>query len=379
VAENDRQDRTEEATAKRREDARRKGQVPRSVELSAASVLLAAGATLYLAAGPLGGALAATMRRGLSFDARLLADEGAAIAAFRSSMIDALLACFPLLGMTLLAALVAPAMIGGWNFSAEALGFRGGRISPLAGLQRMFSLRSLVELGKSLAKFGLVAGAAVTVLTLQYAEIQQLGRTSVEEGIRGSLALSGQALLAMAAAIGVIAALDAPYQVWQHAQDLRMTRQELRDESKETEGSPEVRGRIRSAQQAMARRRMMADVPGADVVVTNPTHYSVALRYDERSMRAPVVVAKGAGVIAARIREVAAEHGVPLVEAPPLARVLYRSVEIGMEVPTALYAAVAQILTYVFQLRTSVERGTRPPEPPAIDPAVEHCAGDGER
>jgi flagellar biosynthetic protein FlhB len=228
-----------------------------------------------------------------------------------------------------------------------------------------------VELGKSIAKFLLVGSIAVIVLWTKSAEILAMSTEPLRVAIGHSLTLCASALLAMSAGLGLIAAIDAPYQIWQHHRDLRMTRQEVRDESRESDGSPEVKGRIRSAQQELARRRMMQDVPKADVVVTNPTHYAVALRYDERRMRAPVVVAKGADEVAARIREVAAEHGVPLLSAPPLARVLFRNVDIGVEIPGALYAAVAQVLTYVMQLKAARLTGAEAPPQPAIDPAIE--------
>ncbi len=368
------QDKTEEATAKRRDDARKRGQVPRSLDLSAAAVLLAAGTALYLGAGELASQLGRVMRAGLSFDVALFGDERDALNAFGDSVGNALLAIAPVLGVTFIAALAAPILIGGWNFSAEALAFRGDRINPLSGIGRMFSLRSLVELAKAIFKFGLVATVAVLVIYVQSDSIQELSRQPLGNAIRDSLALCGQALLIMSGCIAFIAGLDVPYQLWQHNRELRMTKEEIREESKETDGSPEVKGRIRSAQAALSRRRMMSEVPKADVVITNPTHYAVALRYDEKRMRAPTVVAKGADDVAGRIRAVAADSGVPLVEAAPLARALFRSVDIGAEVPASLYVAVAQILTYVFQLRTARSRGGPMPTPPQIDPAIEQVA-----
>jgi flagellar biosynthesis protein FlhB len=365
------QERTEQATPKRLEEARKRGQVPRSVDLSAAAVLLAAGGALYLGASGLVGQLAALMRGGLAFDLVRFGDERDALTAFGDAVAQALLALAPVLGVTFVAALAAPILIGGWNLSGEALAFRGDRINPLAGLGRMFSARSLVELAKAIMKFALVGAVAVLVLYVQADPIQHLSRQPIMRGMRESLELCGQALILLSACIAAIATLDVPYQLWQHARDLRMTKQELREESKETDGAPEVKGRIRSAQQALARRRMMAEVPKADVVITNPTHFAVALRYDEARMRAPVVVAKGADEVAARIRAVAEQARVPLVEAPPLARALFRVVDLGAEIPTALYVAVAQILTYVFQLRTARDRGDPAPVLPQIDPEIE--------
>jgi flagellar biosynthetic protein FlhB len=193
-----------------------------------------------------------------------------------------------------------------------------------------------------------------------------LSAEPLNSAIGHSAALAGYALLVLTCGLVLIAAVDVPFQLWQHAKELRMTREEVKEEFKESEGSPETRGRIREVQRALARGRMLQDVPTADVVVTNPTHIAVALRYDENKMRAPLVVAKGTELLAAKIREIATENGVPIVEAPPLARALYKSVEIGREVPAALYVAVAQVLTYVYQLRAARERGSAPPPPPSI-------------
>ena len=377
MAENDVADRTERATPKRLEDARRRGQVPRSPELGAAAVTMTTAAALLALGSGIVGRMAEMMRRGLSLGGARLPDEGAAIAAFQGQMLDALLGIAPVLGLVFVAALVAPLALGGWNFSAEALGLKLERIDPLAGMGRMFSVRALVELAKSLAKFAGVGLVAVLVLRTQTDEILQLSRQAVVPAMAQSLHLAAQSLLAMAGALVVIAAIDVPYQIWQHGRQLRMTREEVRQEHRESEGSPEVKGRIRQAQQALARRRMMAEVPTATVVVTNPTHYAVALRYDERRDGAPVLIAKGADEVAARIREIAAENGVPLVSAPPLARVLFRNVDLGVQIPAALYVAVAQVLTYVMHLKAATGAGAPPPPPPAIDPAVERLGRDG--
>lgn len=372
MAENeDGQEKSERATPKRIEDARKKGQVPRSVELGAAVVIVTAGGALYFLGGQLTASVAALMRRGLSLSHGSRWDEARALLAMRDSLLEALLACAPLLGVIFLAALCSPLALGGWNFSAESLGFKFERINPVAGLGRMFSARSFADLLKAFAKFGLVAVVAVTVVWSQADDLLQMSREPVVGAMGHSLALSVQALLAMSAALALIAAVDVPFQLWQYGQNLRMTQEEVRQEHKESEGSPETRARIRSVQQAMARGRMMQEVPTASVVVTNPTHFAVALRYDESRNRAPVVVAKGADDIAAKIREIATASGVPLVSAPPLARALYRNVDLGVEIPSALYVAVAQVLTYVTQLTQARRVGAPPPPAPSIDPAVE--------
>lgn len=365
------QERTEQPTAKRLEEARRKGQVARSPELTTAAVVLIAGGGLYLFGGHAAAQLYELMRAGLSLTRAQTLDQSQLVAQLGHCALLALLACAPVLGLTLVAALLAPMALGGWNLSAEALAPDFTRLSPIAGFARMFSARGLVELTKALAKFAIVAVVAVLFLHSKSSELLQLGAEPLRSAIAHAGALSAQALLIFAASLVLIAAVDVPWQLWQHTRQLRMTREEVRQEARESEGSPEVKGRIRSAQQTAARRRMLQDVPKADVVVVNPTHFAVALRYDEQRMRAPLVVAKGADEVAARIRAVADEHGVPLFEAPPLARALFRSVDIGAEVPASLYVAVAQVLTYVYQLRSALQAGTQRPQPPSIDPSLD--------
>jgi flagellar biosynthetic protein FlhB len=198
-----------------------------------------------------------------------------------------------------------------------------------------------------------------------------LGMEPTRVAIAHAISLTGYAFLMLAATYGLIAAIDVPWQIFQHNKQLKMTREEVKQEMKESEGSPEIKGRIRQLQRELSRRRMMQEVPKADVIVTNPTHFAVALKYDEKRMSAPIVVAKGADLIAARIREIAGENLVPIFEAPPLARALFKSVEIGAEIPATLYVAVAQILTYIYQLKTARRDGMQPPTPPEIDPALD--------
>jgi len=361
------EDRTERASPKRLEDARKKGQVPRSRELNAAAVTLAGGAALYMMGGALAGRMHALMGSTLSIPRDAAMDESAMVPALEGAFLDALLACAPILGVIVAAAVLAPLAMGSLTFSTSALMPDFSRLNPVSGVGRMFSVNAVVELTKALAKFGVVGLVAVLVLWSDTEMLLGLGREPIPLAISHAFTLSGKALLMMAASLILIAGVDVPYQLWSHAKQLRMSKQELRDEHKETEGSPEMKGRIRSVQQEMARRRMMQEVPKASVVITNPTHYAVALRYDEDRMRAPVVVAKGADHVAAKIRELAAEHGVPLFEAPPLARTLFRHVDIGGEIPARLYAAVAQVLTYVYQLRDARRAGMVPPVPPTAE------------
>jgi flagellar biosynthetic protein FlhB len=367
MAEQHDQERTEQATPKRLEEARRKGQIPRSRELSAAAVMLTGGVALCLLGSQLTGQLSALMRGALSISRDQAMDTRHLLTAFGNAAADGLWICMPVLAALMVAAIVAPLALGGWSFAFSSIAPQFNRLNPIEGAKRIFAPRSLIELGKALAKFAVVAIVAVIVLWNDAPALMALGREPLQAAIGHAFKLSGQGLLAISAGLLIIAGFDVPYQLWQYAKQMRMSREEIREEYKESEGSPEIKGRIRQLQQQLARQRMMQDVPKADVVVTNPTHFAVALRYDERRMRAPIVVAKGADVIAARIREVAGEHAVPIFEAPPLARVLYRNVDIGSEVPASLYVAVAQVLSYVFQLRVAKRAGQQPPPKPDVD------------
>jgi flagellar biosynthetic protein FlhB len=368
--END-QERTEQPTARRREKAREEGHVPRSAELNAAAVLLVTAGSLHFLGGAIGARLFDIMRSGLSVSPARAVDPALALAAASAELLRGLLVCAPLLGLTLIAALVAPLTLGGWNLSLGALAPDFTRLDPITGLGRFFSARGAVELGKAFGKFLVVAAVAITVLHKEAPQLLALGITPLRAGITQAANLTSDALLAVSSGLALIAAVDVPWQLHQYSQQLRMSREEIRQELKESEGAPEVRMRIRRTQRELARRRMMHEVPKADVVVVNPTHFAVALRYDEGRMRAPLVVAKGTDLVAARIREIATAHAVPIFEAPPLARALYHSVEIGSEVPATLYVAVAQVLTYIYQLKAARTSGARPPEPPAIDPAID--------
>jgi flagellar biosynthetic protein FlhB len=360
------QERTEQPTAKRLEQAREQGQVPRSADLSAAAVLLLAAGGLELLGRWSGGQLHALMRSSLTLSRERALDESAALAALAGAAGHALYACAPLFGLTVLAALAAPLALGGRGFHPKALAPDFSRLSPAAGFARMFSLNGAVELGKAFAKFLALALVAALVLWQHSDAILALGAQPAPVAIARAASLAAFALLMLAGTLALIAAVDVPWQLWRYTEQLRMTRAQIREEVKDTEGAPEIKGRIRRLQNERARRRMMREVPKADVVVVNPTHFAVALRYDEQRMRAPLVVAKGQELIAARIREIAAEHEVPIFEAPPLARALYRHVDLGAEIPAALYVAVAQVLTYLAQLRAARREGAAPPVPPAI-------------
>lgn len=364
-------ERTEQPTPKRLEDARKKGQVPRSIDLSAAAVSIAAASAIYLFGTKAAAGLVEMMSQSLTITRADMAYPDIMFRELTSGAVTALRSILPFLGATILAAIAAPALIGGWNFSAEALSFKGNRLDPLKGIGRMFSLRSVVELIKSLAKFAFVGGVGVTVIASQIEAIAHLASMPVGAAIVSSAGILAFALLSMAGALGIIAMIDAPFQLSQHRKELRMTRQEIRDEYKESDGNPENKARIRGVQAQLSRSRMMQEIPRATVIVTNPTHYAVALRYDESRDRAPMVVAKGADEVAANIRELATQHGVPLVSAPPLARVLFRYVDLGREVPAPLYVAIAQILTYIYQVQAATRCGIEQPALPQVDPQIE--------
>jgi flagellar biosynthetic protein FlhB len=363
----DREQRTESPTPKRLEDARKRGQVPRSRDLNAAAVVLTGGLALSGMGLGVGERLLSLMRAGLTLNAAQSYSPGYIMPQLLRFAWQGLLASAPLLGAILAAAVVAPLAIGGWNFSGEAMVPDWSRLNPITGLGRVFSLRGWLELLKAMARFLVVALIAILVLWKQFSAFTTLGRESVGSGIGHALSLCGAALIALGGGLGIIALVDAPLALWQHQRSLRMTRQEVKDENKETEGNPELRGRIRRTQQKIARQRMMHEVKRADVVITNPTHYSIALRYEDKRMRAPILVAKGTDLIALRIREIATENRVPIVEAPPLARALHAHCELGEEIPTRLYAAVAQVLTYVYQLRNVRKYGGRTPQQPKIE------------
>ena len=335
-------------------------------------VMLAGASGLFFFAGPAGTGILENMRSALSVERARAFDDNLLPQAFFETMGQALLGLAPLGLLTILAAFGGAALIGGWAISPKAMAFKAERLSPIKGLKRIFGANGLNELGKAVAKFVLVAAAAVVWLWHCADDLLSLGRQPIQPAIVDALRLSAQSFLIVSTTLIVIALVDVPFQLWSYGKKLKMTRQEVRDEFKETEGRPEVKSKIRSLQQQAAQRRMMEDVPAADVVITNPTHFAVALKYTEAKMRAPRVVAKGKNLVARRIRDIADEHGVPLFSAPPLARALYGSTKVGQEIPAGLYTAVAQVLAYIFRIRDSVRGGSAVPEPqlPEIDESL---------
>lgn len=345
------QDKTEKASAKRLRDARQRGQVPRSRELSTGLVVAAAVMVLSGAGPGIAQEALAFMRDALSIAPEMLGDPGRMPWTFAKRLGQGFMAASALFAATLAAALLAPMLIGGFNVSMQAIQPQWSRIDPWAGLGRLLSMHGLVELTKSLLKFLMIGAISAWYVWAHLEELMRLSSMDLQQAAVDFGALAIGMLVWGTGALALIAAIDAPYQLWHHHHQLRMSKQEVKDEYKQSEGRPEVKGRIRRMQHEMSRRRMMEAIPGADVVVTNPTHYAVALKYSMGAMKAPVVVAKGSGEVAAAIRDKAREHRIALISAPPLARALYRQVPLGKEIPAVLYAAVAQVLTYIFQLR----------------------------
>ncbi len=371
MSDNTDQEKTEQPSEKRLRESREKGDIPRSRDLNAASVTLAVVIMILSSKHSIGSQLAAIVRSGLTHSRGEVFDPQAMLASFANTALQALMAIAPIFIIAVLSALFVPMMFGGWTFSLQPLGFQVDRLNPLSGLGRMFSTRGLVELLKAIAKVLAIGSAMYLLLRQMQPELIKTGGARASFGAE-TINLVGFAALMLSVALALISLVDVPWQLHSHNKRLRMTRQELRDEYKETEGRPEVKNRIRQLQNQMARRRMMQEVPKADVVITNPTHYAVALRYDNVKMRAPLVVAKGSDLVAAQIRKIATENNVPLLAAPPLARALHFTTEIGAEVPTALYVAVAQVLAWVYRLKQAVQMGDEAPEPPMpeIDPAL---------
>ncbi len=354
------QERTEQASAKRLAEAREKGQIPRSRDLATTLLVLTSGMCLWLTGDGVGEALARIMRDSFTVDRAMLGETSTMVRALNASVTQGLASLAPFFVVTIVASVLGSLALGGWSLSVDPLSFKWERIDPFRGIGRLLSVKSLVELGKALAKFVLLLGFGLAALYHEFDAIVNLAHVGLESSLAQSFWLCFKAFLVVGAGTALIALVDVPFQLWDHARNLRMTRQELREELKESEGSPEVKARVRALQQELARRRMMEEVPKADVVITNPTHFAVALRFDAATMAAPRVVAKGVDLMAFRIRDAARTHGVAVVSAPPLARSIYHTTKLDREIPVGLYKAVAQVLAYVFQLRARTAASAAP-------------------
>lgn len=354
-------DKSEEPTDKRVRESREKGQIARSKELSTVAVTLGGIGGLLASGGSLANNMMAMMQGSFELSRATVMDEGAMVRLLLSSGMIALDAIMPLLIVLMIVSVIGPISLGGWLFSAKTMAPKFSRMNPGAGLKRMFSTKALVELLKALGKFLVVLAVALAVLGAYQDELLSIAKQPLDLAIMHSVEVVGWCALWMACGLILIAVVDVPFQLWDNKQKLKMTKQEVRDEYKDSEGKPEVKSRIRQLQRDAAQRRMMQSVPEADVVITNPTHFAVALKYDGSKGGAPMLIAKGGDFVALKIREIANEHKVTILESPALARAVYYSTELDQEIPAGLYLAVAQVLAYVYQLRQyRTGKGKRP-------------------
>ncbi len=351
MAEDTGQERTEEATPRRKQQAREKGQVPSSRELNTMVMMLAAAGSLALLGPGIVQGIKELAVWNLQVSREQIFDVSTMFSLLEESLLHAVLSLAPFFLVMIFAALVGPIVIGGVNFSMQAMVFKFDKLDPIKGLGRVFSIKGLVELIKALIKFLVIGTVAVVFLYHQFDNYLGLGNEPISLALPHTTQLLIAAFITIAASLILIALVDVPFQIWDYKKQLKMTFQEVKDENKDTEGNPEVRSRIKRVQNEIAQRRMMSEVPEADVIITNPEHYSIALKYDPKTMAAPLLVAKGVDIIAMQIRRVANENNVPILESPPLARSLYHTTEINAAIPAGLYLAVAQVLAYIFKLR----------------------------
>lgn len=350
MAQDSDEERTEEATPRRIQKAREEGQVPRSRELSTFAVTMTGTALLIATGGHIYRQFNRVLERAFTFDQKTLADQSLIGNQLRESLFDMLLALAPLLAALFIAAAVVPLLVGGWNVADNAFEPKFSKLNPISGFKRMFSVMSLVEAAKAVLKSFLIGGIATWVIWHERDQLIGLITLPLDRSIKSVFEMTEHTFLIVVSAMVLLVVIDVPWQIYQYNKNLRMSKQEIKEEMKQSEGSPEVKGRIRQMQRAAARRRMMRDVPNASVVVTNPTHYAVAIQYED-GMPAPRIVAKGTLRLAEKIVGAAKEHRVTIMRAPPFARALYHNTEIGDEIPAALYSAAAQVLAYVFQLK----------------------------
>ena len=362
MAENENgQDKTEDPTEKKKSEARKDGQIARSKELNTLVIMLVGAGGLLSFGSDIAQMMMELMRSNFIISREMLMDQSYMAKMLLSSGKLALVAMLPFLVALMLASFIAPISLGGWLFSAKTMAPKFSRMNPISGLKRMVSVTALIELLKSFGKFLIVLVVALVVLDKDKADLISIAHEPLEMAIIHSLQVVGWSTLWMACGLMIIAAIDVPYQIWEAHKKLLMTKQEVRDEHKDAEGRPEVKQRIRQLQRDMSQRRMMEAIPTADVIITNPTHFAVALKYDPEQGGAPMLVAKGTDFIALKIREIGAHHQILILESPGLARSIYYSTELDQEIPAGLYLAVAQVLAYVYQIRQFHSgRGKRP-------------------
>ena len=363
------QERTEEPTAKRLEKAHEDGQVARSQELSVAAMMIGAASFMYLFGGNLMTGLSELFTSGFVFDRKDVFSDNLLPAAFGSHALQSMLVLLPLFLFTVVIALGSAGIIGGYLFSLKSLAPKLSKVNPLQGFKRMFGLKAVVDLIKALTKFSLVGLVLYLVVSQSFSAITHLGFMSVEPAMASAGEMIAKGTILVTLTLIIAAAIDIPYQIHEFNKKIRMTKQEVKDELKDTEGRPEVKAQIRRKQREMALGSMLEAVAEADVVIVNPEHFAVALSYDPSSDSAPILVAKGVDFIAENIKQKAGESGVTVFSSPSLARALYFTTEINQSVPEALYHAVAQVIAYVFSLnglRPGAKASTKPdPQVPA--------------
>ena len=346
------QEKTEEPTARRLSKAREEGQIARSTEITIAASVISVAIYIYLFGSSLLGNVANIFARGLVFDSLAVLEPQVATGRLADAMVEALLTILPILILTGVVVLACSGLIGGYNFSWKSLQPKASKFNPIAGFKRMFGMQALVMLGKSIAKFLLVGGVTYFLIDASITEFAEISLMALEPGLTASASILTTAFLVASSTLIIIALIDAPYQVYQHNQKMKMSLKEVKDERKDTEGSPEVKQRIRQKQREVSAARMLEAIAEADVVITNPEHFAVALAYDPSSEDPPKVVAKGADLMAERIRERAGEEGVPLFQSPVLARALFFTTEIEAFIPEPLFEAVAQVIAYIFNINS---------------------------
>lgn len=357
------QEKTEEPTPKRLSKSREEGQVARSRELGTTVVLLVSVGGLIVFGPVYGNAAKSIMQYNFTIPREVMYDTNLLLQHFSNTIGTALESLYPLFALIVIAAIAGSIALSGWVFSSKMLMPKYERIDPIKGLGRMFSMNSLVELFKALAKFALVTSAAILILVFFQSNLRALAMENIESAIYDGFYIVVWSVLGLSSTMILVSLVDVPYQIYDNTKKLKMTLQEVKDEMKETEGKPEVKSKVRQLQREMAQRRMLEAVPEADVVITNPEHFSVALKYDPEGTGAPTVVAKGVDYMAIKIREVANANDVMIIPLPPLCRSIYFTTEIDQEIPAKLYLAVAQVLAYVFQLRAHKENRERKPKP----------------
>lgn len=364
MSESSDEEKTEDPTSRRLSDAKSKGQIPRSRELNTFAMLMGSVTLMYVFSGHIWQQCVILFKEQLHLERRDLFDDAAIVRKIGDSLLQGGALVAPLLALTVVIALLASILIGGWSVADQFIAFKFEKMNPISGLGRMVSIQTLVELIKSILKVILI-GLVTYLLYLHYDDqFMMLASMDIQVAAREMGSMLMFSLLILCSSMAVIVAIDVPFQLWHYKHQLMMTRKEVMDEMRDSEGKPEVKRQIRRMQMEYANRRMMEAVPKADVVITNPTHYAVALQYNQDAMGAPRVIAKGIDLIATNIRKVAGEKGVPLLAAPPLARALYHSTQLDHEIPAGLYTAVAQVLAYIYQLKDARIYGSEIPRPP---------------